>query len=356
MAVVGATGIVGQQLLVYLEKHPWFRVARLAASQRSAGKSLADALQDKNGALRWWASSDPPAEYLDLVVEDAAELNPGSVQLVFSAVEAEAARELEPLYAREVPVVSTASAFRSEPDTPILVGGVNMDHAKLLLTQQKKRGWKGFVAPKPNCTTAGLVVSLKPILDRFGLKTVVVTSMQALSGAGRTPGVIGLDVIDNLLPYIPGEEEKTESESRKILGALRGEEIVPATFTVSATCTRVPVLDGHTVVVYAETECACPLDEAARAMREFGRGCPELGLPSAPQEFIHLTGDPFRPQPRIDRERGGGMTATVGRLRRDPAWQNGLRYVCLSHNTKFGAAKGSLLTAEYLVKEFLKWV
>ena len=356
VAVVGATGIVGQQFLVGLENHPWFSVTKLAASSRSAGKSYRESITDKGGALRWWASAEPPAAYMDLFVEDASLLDPSSVDLIFSAVEADAAKELEPVYAAKVPVISTASAFRYESDTPILVGGVNMDHAVMLAVQQRRRGWKGFVAPKPNCTTAGLVISLKPLLDHFGVKTVLMTSMQAISGAGRTPGVPGLDMIDNLIPYIPGEEAKAEAEPRKILGAVADGEILPAGFAVSATCTRVPVIDGHTVTVSLSTEKPCTPDEAAAVMMRHGKDCPETKLPSAPAEFIHVTQDPFRPQPRLDRDRGDGMTTTVGRLRVDPVLPNGLKYICLSHNTKLGAAKGAMFTAEYLVKEYLRWV
>lgn len=356
VAIVGATGIVGQQAIVSLANHPWFQIVKLAASERSAGKKYRDALKDANGASRWWCPEPMPEQLADMIVEDASRLDPASVDLIFSTVDASAAKELEPMYAKTTPVISTASAFRYEPDTPILVGGVNMEQAQMLAIQQKQRGWKGFVAPKPNCTTAGLVVSLKPILDRFGVKQVIMTSLQAMSGAGRTPGLSAMDMTENVIPYIAGEEPKAESEPQKILGRFTGSAIEPAPFGVSATCTRVPVLDGHLVVAYVQTEKPATPEQVKEAMTNYGRDFVELGLPSSAKHLIEVTDDPFRPQPRMDRERGGGMTVTVGRIRKDPLFENGIKYVCLSHNTKLGAAKGAIQTAEYLVKYYLKWI
>jgi aspartate-semialdehyde dehydrogenase len=355
VAIVGATGIVGQQALVALDGHPWFKVTKLAASQRSAGKAYIDALRDASGSMKWWCTEPIPADVANLVVEDAAQMDPTQVDLVFSAVDASAAKELEPIYAKTTPVISTASAFRYESDTPILVGGVNMDHAKLLKVQQEQRGWKGFVSPKPNCTISGLVVSLKPILDQFGVERVIMTSLQAMSGAGRTPGLSAMDMTENVVPYIPGEEPKAESEPQKILGILENNAISSAKFTTSATCTRVPVLDGHLVCATVETKREASPEAVKKAMTEFGQEFIALGLPSSPRHLIEVTDDPFRPQPRMDRERGGGMTTTVGRIRPETVLGNGVKYVCLAHNTKLGAAKGAIQTAEYLVKYFLNW-
>ncbi|NLN28844.1 MAG: aspartate-semialdehyde dehydrogenase [Firmicutes bacterium] len=349
VAVVGATGIAGQQFMPVLNNHPWFEVKRVAASKRSAGKTYREALTDANGSFRYWAGELPKDEILDLTVEDAAELNLDDIDLVFAAVESDAARELEPLYAKTTPVISTASAFRYEEDTPIMVAGVNMDHAELIKVQQKRRGWKGFIVPIPNCTVTGLVVTLKPLVETVGVEYVLVTTMQALSGAGRSPGVLGLDIIDNVIPYIPGEEGKVEREGQKILGTLAGDRIEPMALPVSATCTRVPVLDGHTEAVFVAAKRKADLDEVKEAMASFGKEFVELGLPSAPDRLIHVHDDEFRPQPRFDRELGGGMTTSVGRLRHDHVLPNGLKYVLLSHNTKMGAAKGAVLTAEYLV-------
>ena len=356
VAIVGATGIVGQQAIVSLVNHPWFQIVKLAASERSAGKKYQDALKDANGASRWWCPEPMPEQLADLIVEDAGRLDPTSVDLIFSTVDASAAKELEPVYAKTTPVISTASAFRYESDTPILVGGVNMEQAQMLAIQQEKRGWKGFVAPKPNCTTTGLVVSLKPILDRFGVKQVIMTSLQAMSGAGRTPGLSAMDMTENVIPYIAGEEPKAESEPQKILGRFTGSTIEPAAFGVSATCTRVPVLDGHLVVAYVQPGKPATPEQIKEAMTGYGSEFVELGLPSSAKHLIEVTDDPFRPQPRMDRERGGGMTVTVGRIRKDPLFENGIKYVCLAHNTKLGAAKGAVQTAEYLAKYYLKWI
>ncbi|NLW59122.1 MAG: aspartate-semialdehyde dehydrogenase [Firmicutes bacterium] len=356
VAIIGATGIVGQQAIVSLTNHPWFQITKLAASARSAGKTYAEALREPNGASRWWCPEELPPAVAGLPVENAADFDPTTVDLIFSTLDAGAAKELEPQWARTTPVVSTASAFRYEDDTPILIGGVNMDHAALIKVQQERRGWKGFVVPKSNCTIVGLVVSLKPIMDHFGVKQVIMTSLQAMSGAGRSPGLSAMDMMENVIPYIPGEEPKVETEPQKILGTFTGEGITPAPFGITATCTRVPVLDGHLVVVNVQTEKPCSPEEAKKVMLDFGKDFCQLGLPSAPAQLIAVTDDPFRPQPRMDRDRGDGMTVTVGRLRPDPVLENGLKYVSLSHNTKLGAAKGAIQTAEYLVKYYLKWL
>lgn len=353
VAVVGATGLAGQQFVAALAGHPWLKVVKLAASARSAGKSYAQALRDGSGASRWYVAEPLDPALGALEVEEAKAMTTAGVDLVFSAVEADAARELEPLYARDVPVISTASAFRYEPDVPVFLPGVNLAHAALLDRQRRNRGWKGFITPGPNCTTVGLAMSLKPLADRFGLKLVVMTSLQAVSGAGRSPGVAALDVVDNVVPYIPNEERKVEVETRKILGEIREGALVPHGALVSCTCTRVAVLDGHTEAVFVGLSRKASVAEAAGALREFGAELGALGLPSCPPELIHVTEEPDRPQPRLDRERGGGMTTTVGRLREDPALENGLKYVLVSHNTKLGAAKGALLTAEWLVAKGL---
>jgi aspartate-semialdehyde dehydrogenase len=356
IAIIGATGIVGQQAIVSLTGHPWFRITKLAASERSAGKKYREALKDANGSSRWWCTEELPQEIADLPVEDAADFDPASVDIIFSTMDASAAKELEPKYAKFTPVISTASAFRYESDTPILVGGVNMEHAALLAVQQKKRSWKGFVSPKPNCTIAGLVVSLKPIQDLFGVKQVVMTSLQAMSGAGRTPGLSVMDMTENVIPYIVGEEPKVETEPQKILGKFNGETIQHASFGISATCTRVPVLDGHMVCAFVQTVKPCSPEQVKKAMMNYGKDFVELALPSSPAHLIDVTDDPFRPQPRMDRDKGDGMTVTVGRIRKDPVIENGIKYVCLAHNTKLGAAKGALQTAEYLVKNYLKLI
>ncbi len=350
VAVVGATGLAGQEFLAALGAHPMFRVAKVAASSRSAGKKLRDAVKDDRGASRWYCSDPLPDEYADLVVEDSAGLSPDGVGLVFSAVEADVAREVEPRMAAHIPVVSTASAFRYEPDVPVFLPGVNWDHASLIEVQRRRRGWKGFITPGPNCTTVGLAMTLRPLDIAFGVEKVLMTSMQALSGAGRSPGVSAMDILDNIIPYIPKEEEKVQTETQKILGKLSGETITPAAFSVSCTCTRVNVLEGHTESVFVQLHRQARLEDVKAVWREFGADLQSLGLPSAPRRLIKVHDDPFRPQVRLDRDEEGGMTTVVGRLREDLALSNGIKYMLVSHNTRMGAAKGGILVAEYLAK------
>lgn len=351
--LVGATGIVGQQFVVALQSHPWFQLTQLAASERSAGKSYRQALTDSSsGAFRWYCPERPSPTILDLEVRSTKDLDLGALDLVFSAIEADDARELEPRLAAALPVISTASAFRMEPDVPIFVSTINAGHARLIDQQRKNRGWKGFVTPQPNCTTIGLATTLKPIYDRWGLQRVLMTSMQAMSGAGRAGGVLGLDILDNVIPYIPKEEEKVQQETQKVLGAYaEGAPISAATFPVSCTCTRVNVMDGHTEAVFVSTRHKATVEEAKAAFREYRSGLEEMGLPSAPQQLIVVMEDPYRPQPRLDRDIEGGMSTAVGRVREDGALDNGLKWVLVSHNTKNGAAKGAVLVAELLSKQ-----
>jgi aspartate-semialdehyde dehydrogenase len=353
VAVVGATGVAGQQFLVSLGSHPWFELTALAASQRSAGKLYSEAIRLPDGGKRWACEEPLPPRFADMRVVEARSLDLRDVDLVFSAVETDAARQLEEHFAAHVPVVSTASAFRYDDDVPILVPGVNLDHAGLIKRQQRERGWKGFVAPIPNCTTTGLVVALAPLERSFGLRSAIMTSLQALSGAGRSPGVHSMDILDNVIPYIPKEEEKVQRETAKILGHLDGNAIQPLDLPISATCTRVNVRDGHTECVFVSLARAAAIAEVKDAMEAFGREFCELGLPSAPPSLIEVSDDPYRPQPRLDRGVGDGMTIVVGRLREDPVLPNGIKFVLLSHNTKLGAAKGALLVAEHLVQHDL---
>ncbi len=349
-AIVGATGIAGQQFIDALRVHPWFEITALAASERSAGKSYGEALRDaKSGAVRWWCADAPPPEVTRLPVVAGADFDAASVDVVFSAIESEPARELEPRWASVRPVFSTASAYRYEDDVPLLIPGVNLSHAPLLRTQQTRRGWKGFVAPIPNCTTTGLAIALAPLHRHVGVEKVAMTSMQGISGAGRSPGVVALDILDNVIPYIPGEEEKVAKETAKILGTLGRDAIDLAPIVVSATCTRAAVIEGHTEAVSVSLRKACSPAEAAAAMREYRGGIEDL--PSAPRHMLTVHDDPFRPQPRVDRDADGGMTTSVGRLRPDALWSHGLRFVLVSHNTKFGAAKGAVLLAEALRRD-----
>jgi aspartate-semialdehyde dehydrogenase len=351
VAVVGATGLAGQEFLAALGNHPMYQVAKVAASSRSAGKKIKDAVKDDKGASRWFCSDPLPDEYADLVVEDSATMTTEGTKLVFSAVEADVARELEPKFARDVAVISTASAFRYEPDVPVFLPGCNWDHAALIDLQRKRRGWKGFISPGPNCTTVGLAMTLRPLDIAFGVEKVIMTSMQALSGAGRSPGVPAMDILDNIVPYIPKEEEKVQSETQKILGKVQGDGIAPASIAVSCTCTRVNVLEGHTESVFVQLRRPARLDDVKAVWREFGADLISLGLPSAPKRLIKVHDDPFRPQVRLDRDEEGGMTTVVGRLREDLVFANGIKYMLVSHNTRMGAAKGAILVAEYLAKK-----
>jgi aspartate-semialdehyde dehydrogenase len=352
VAIIGATGIAGQQFVAALGDHPQFEVTVLAASSRSAGKTYLEALKEPSGAVGWWGDDALPQHFAQMPVVNSEEFNAESVDVVFTAVESDAAKIIEPKYAQTTPVISTASAFRYFEDTPIFIPGVNNDHAALIEKQKRERGWKGFVTPIPNCTTTGLAITLKPLFDHFGIKGVVLTSMQAMSGAGRRGGVLGLDAVENVIPFIPGEEEKVQKETQKILGRMGSEGIVPAEFPVSATCTRVGVLDGHTEAVFVATEKVISPDEAIAAMREFDGGL--QGLPSAPDPLIYVHDDPFRPQPRRDRNMNDGMTTVVGRVREERVLgAHGVKYVLVSHNTKMGAAKGAILVGELLVREGL---
>jgi aspartate-semialdehyde dehydrogenase len=348
VAVIGATGVAGQQFLASLSRHPLFEVTALAASERSAGKTYAEAITDGAGAFRWYCQEPLDPAFARIRVQDASRFDTTAVDVVFTAVESEAASLLEPRYAKTTPVISTASAFRYEADVPIFIPGVNLDHDALIPVQKRNRGWNGFVTPVPNCTAMGLAMTLKPLHDAFGIRDVIMTSMQACSGAGRSPGVVALDILDNVIPYIPKEEEKVETETQKILGTIVGETLRPATFRVSATCTRVPVLEGHTEAVSVSLSTAATVDEAKRALRDHGQAFLALKLPSCPTALIDVSEDPFRPQPRLDRDREDGMLTCVGRVRVDHALPNGLKYVLVSHNTKMGAARGGILVAEYL--------
>src|SRR5919106_1270174 len=349
VAVIGATGAVGQEFVIGLSKHPWFELVQIASSERSAGKKYVDALRDPaTSLLKWHNKENIPENVREMVLSKVDEIDPKKVDLIFTALESEDARIIEPKMAAQVPVISTAAAFRYEEDVPILIPGINDEHCEILNIQKKNRNWNGFIAPLPNCTTTGMAITLKPILDRFGIDRVFMTSMQALSGAGRSPGVIALDIMDNVIPYIPKEEEKVQVETKKILGNLNSGSIVSAPIKVSCTCTRVPVLDGHTETVFVGTKKPVEPGQVKEAMIRFSKAISVHDLPSSPKDYIIVNDDPTRPQPRIDREINDGMTTIVGRLRRDTVFEHGIKYVLLSHNERMGSAKGAVLLAELL--------
>ena len=253
VAIIGVTGSVGQEFVQSLNDHPWFEVTQIAASERSAGKKYLDAIRDANGIVAWDVGGTIPDYIKEMTVLTIDQIDISELDLVFSAVESVAARDIETKFAKHLPVISTSSAYRYEEDVPILIPGVNDEQAELLETQKKNRDWKGWVAPLPNCTTTGLAITLKPLLDEYGAKKVMMTSMQAISGGGKT-GVSAMGITDNILPYIPKEEGKVRKETRKILGKLKDGKIEDADIRVSCTCTRVPVIDGHTESVFVETD------------------------------------------------------------------------------------------------------
>ena len=348
--LIGATGLAGQQFIAALKDHPHIELTGLAASPRSAGKPYVEALRAANGMTAWFVPEPLSPDMARMKVVSGDEVQGRDYDIAFSAVESDVAKELEPRLARDIPVFSAASAFRYEEDVPLLIPPVNAAHAPLVHAQRQRRGWKGYIVPIPNCTTTGLAVTLAPLAERFGVRSVLMTSLQAMSGAGRSPGVIGLDILDNVIPYIPKEEEKVQVETKKILGTLPagGAALVPHDVRVSCTCTRVAVLEGHTESVFVSLERKASVQEVIAAMREWRGAEVARGLPSAPPRWIEVLDEPFRPQPRLDRETHGGMATTVGRVREDTVLENGFKYVLVSHNTKMGAAKGAILVAELM--------
>jgi len=352
VAIIGVTGAVGQEFVLSLEDHPWFEVTQIAASERSAGKNYVDAIRDPDSEIIKWEVGGEIPEYIKgMTVKKIDEINVAELDLVFSAVESNAARDIETKFAKDIPVISTSSAYRYEDDVPILIPGINDEQAELLEVQKKNRGWKGWVAPLPNCTTTGLAITMKPLYEKYGAKKVMMTSMQAISGGGRSPGVSAMDVTDNIIPYIPKEENKVKIETKKILGKLKDGKIEPADIRVSCTCTRVPVIDGHTESVFVETEKEVDPKNAKETYEQYNKEISVAGLPSAPKDYYAVHEDPTRPQPRIERQVGGGMTTTIGRLEKEELFDHGLKYILFSHNKKMGSAKGAVLLAEMLYKK-----
>ena len=350
VAIIGVTGSVGQEFVQSLNNHPWFEVTQIAASERSAGKKYLDAIRDANGIIAWDVGGEVPDYIKEIKVRTIDELDTSELDLVFSAVESQAARDIETKMAAEIPVISTSSAYRYEEDVPILIPGINDDQTELLETQKKNRNWKGWVAPLPNCTTTGLVITLKPLLEKYGAKKVMMTSMQAISGGGKS-GVSAMGITDNILPYIPKEEGKVKLEARKILGKLKDGKIEDADIRISCTCTRVPVIDGHTESVFVETTEQVDPQKAKETYDQYNKEISVANLPSAPEKYYAFHEDPTRPQPRIERTVGDGMTTTIGRVEKEELFENGLKYMLFSHNKKMGSAKGAVLLAEMLYKK-----
>ncbi len=344
VAILGATGSVGQRFVTLLVSHPWFEIAALTASRRSAGRPYGE-------AVTWLQEQALPDEVAAMKVLPTAsplpEVAASSCRLLFSALDARAALGVEAeLAAAGYFVVSNAGSHRMDADVPLVVPEVNAQHLELAAAQ----AYRGTILTNPNCSTIGLVMALKPLVDAFGVSEVKVVTLQALSGAG-IPGVSSMAIVDNLIPYIANEEQKIESETRKILGRLTDGVITPAAITVSAQVNRVPVIDGHTECVSVRLGRRAGLEEVGEALASFTAEPQRLGLPSAPPRPIEVRTEPDRPQPRLDRAAGGGMATTIGRLRPCPILD--YKFVALSHNTLRGAAGGAVLLAELAVAKGL---
>jgi aspartate-semialdehyde dehydrogenase len=338
VGVLGATGAVGQKFVTLLEDHPWFELVELAASDRSAGKTYSE-------ATIWRQYNPIPAHLTDRIVK-SCEPNL-DCHIVFSGLDSSVAGEVEENFAKAgYLVVSNSKNHRMDVDVPLLVPEVNPEHLALIKTQRERRGWRGAIVTNPNCSTIGLVMALAPLDKAFGIKRLVVTTMQALSGAGY-PGHSAIDMLGNVIPHIGGnEEEKLETEPRKILGSLEGGEILFANFKVSAHTNRVFVEDGHMECVSLELEKKATPQEVASVLAEFKSLPQELRLPFAPENPVIVAQERDRPQPRFDRDAGKGMSAVVGRIRECPVFD--IRFVVLSHNTIRGAAGAAILNAELM--------
>jgi len=329
--ILGATGAVGQRFVEALANHPWFEITALAASERSAGKTYKE-------AAGWRLDTAMPesVENIEVVPVDPKAVD---ADVVFSALPADLALTVEPEFAKAgFAVASNASSYRMEKDIPLVIPEVNPEHLGLLEVQQDTRGWDGYIITNPNCSTIVMTLTLKPLMQ-FGLETVQVATMQAISGAGFS-GVAAMAIYDNIIPYIGSEEKKMESETLKLLGEFNGSEIVPADMRVSASCHRVPVVDGHTEAIWAGMRAKPTPEEVKEAFLKFD---PRLGeLPSEPKRALIVREEVDRPQPRLDRNMGKGMSVSVGRIR------EGIRYIAMGHNTIRGAAGASVLNAELL--------
>jgi aspartate-semialdehyde dehydrogenase len=337
VGILGATGVVGQRFIQLLEAHPWFEVAWLAASDRSAGQAYTD-------AVRWRLKTPIPERVRQMQVSNAAP--EGAPRVVFAALDAAIARDLEPQFAAAgCAVISNSSAFRMDDNVPLVVPEVNADHIALIEKQCWRKQSGGYIVTNPNCSAIGLVVVLAPLHQKFGIASLFVTTMQAVSGAGY-PGVASLDILGNVIPYIAKEEEKMEEETRKLLGTLTGDRIEPARFSMTAHCNRVPVEDGHTESVSVKLNRPASADELITAFNEFRSTPQKLNLPLAPAQPVFYDAAPDRPQPRFDVDRGHGMTVSVGRLRACGVLD--YKFTVLSHNTIRGAAGAALLNAELL--------
>jgi aspartate-semialdehyde dehydrogenase len=341
IGILGATGMVGQQFVKFLQNHPWFEITWLGASDRSAGKTYRE-------ATSWRLDGVMPANVENIKVEDC---KPGNApRLVFSSMDASVATEIEQAFAQAGHViVSNSRNHRMEPDVPLLIPEINSDHLKIIPLQQRRRGWKGQIATNPNCSTITLAMALAP-LKQFGIAKILATTMQAISGAGY-PGVASMDINANVIPFIGSEEEKMQQETQKILGEFTGDAIRPLAAKVSAHCNRVPVVDGHMVATSVELERKVGVAELVDAIGKYRSLPQERKLPSAPPRPVIYMEEKDRPQPRRDVERERGMSVFVGRLRECPVLD--YKFIALGHNTIRGAAGAAVLNAELMYSEGL---
>ena len=342
IGILGATGMVGQRFIQLLENHPWFRITWLAASDRSSGKRYEE-------AAKWRLDTPCPERIAKMMISPAdpdSKNGAGAPKIIFAALDADIAREMEPRFAAAgCAVVSNSSAFRMHPNVPLVIPEVNAEHLHLIEEQSWRRESGGYIVTNPNCSAIGLVLALKPIEERFGIEQIFVTTMQAVSGAGY-PGVASMDILGNVVPYIKNEEEKMEAETLKLLGRLEGEHIAPLAARMSAHCNRVAVEDGHTESVSIKLRRPATREEMLSAWAEF-RPLQGQNLPTAPAQPVEWIAAEDRPQPRLDKNRGNGMAASVGRLR--PCGLLDWKFTVLSHNTIRGAAGAAIVNAELLL-------
>lgn len=340
VAILAATGSVGQRFVQLLDNHPWFEVKTLTGSDRSIGTLYGESCH--------WTLPEPMPDWARTMTVTPTTPEAANCPIVFSALPASIAKEAEPAFAQAgAKVFSNASAYRDELDVSILLPEVNAHQAPIVEAQRRKRGWSGYIVTNSNCTSTGMTVALKAMQDAFGVQLVFAVSLQALSGAGY-PGVPSMDIIDNVIPYIGGEEAKVEWEPRKMLGKIVDDEIEPADFVISAHTNRVAVSDGHMVCLSVETIQRTNARQVIQALRDYQAPAACRDLPSAPQPVIIVRDEPDRPQPRLDRSSGRGMATVVGRVRPDPIYD--VKMVVLSHNTIRGAAGGSIFNAELMLR------
>ena len=344
--IIGATGAAGQNIVEFTAEHPWFEIACLSASERSHNKSYREATE----AAPFFRTM-PPEEVMDMKVQGADHVDPLDYDVAFSALPSEVAKVQEAKFAKHIPVISTASAYRYETDTPVLLPDVNPTHIEMIKAQQQNRGWNGYVVPGPNCTTIGLVSTLKPLLDNYGVDVVSMVSMQSLSGAGekglRANSEYRLNALKNVIPLIEGEEGKVINETNKILGKIVDGKLVDASINIHATCTRVDVEIVHTEAVHLGLSQPAPVDEVKKTLNGYKSEAQDLKLPSVAEQPIIVVEEADGPQPK---KHGNypKMVTLVGRLRENPVFKNGISYVLTSDNLEKGAGGGAVLSAEYL--------